>query len=127
MNIVYGLYENMDDIIAKREIILFEGMKSVLIARGYGFKNCGAILTSHLNPGQMKLLAGLSVKYSLRIVFALDKEVDVFQDRNIQSLKRYVNVESFWDKDNLLDKKDSPVDKGQAVFERLYHNKIKVR
>lgn len=127
MNIVYGLYENLNDIIAKKEVILFEGMKSVLIACGFGFRNCGAILTSHLNPGQMKVLAGLSVKYGLKIIFALDKEVDIFKDRNIQSLKRYVNVESFWDKDNLLDTKDSPVDKGPQVFERLYKNKIKVR
>ncbi len=71
MNVVYGLFENMESIRLKNEVILFEGMKSVMIARGFGYKNCGAILTSHLNSAQMRILAKLGV----RVVFALDKEI----------------------------------------------------
>lgn len=115
MAVVYGLHENMKDILEKREVILFEGMKSVLIARGYGVKNTGAILTSHLNPCQMKILA----KLGCRIVLALDRDVDVTKDRNAQILKQYTNVFYLYDFRNLLDEKDSPVDKGRAVFEQL--------
>lgn len=123
MNIIYGLFENKESILEQKEIILFEGMKSVLIARDYGFKNTGAILTSHLNPGQMKILARLGV----RVVFALDKDVKIKQDRNIEILRRYVNVEYIYDFKDLLDEKDSPVDKGVEVFSKLYETKIKYR
>lgn len=116
MSVIYGLSENLSEIKAKNEIILFEGMKSVLLARGYGFKNCGAILTSHLNPGQMKILARLGV----RVMFALDKDVDVTKDHNVQILKQYNNIYYLFDFKNLTDAKDAPVDKGEAVFKQLY-------
>lgn len=116
MAIVYGLYENREAISAKHEVILFEGMKSVLLARGYGYKNAGAILTSHLNPGQMKILARLGAN----VVFALDEEIDVRADRNIQKLKQYVNVSYLYDFHHLLQAKDAPVDRGETVFSKLY-------
>ena len=116
MALIYGLYENLEYIRQKKEIIIFEGCKSVLIAHTWGLKNCGALLTSHCNPYQMKILAQLGCK----VVFALDKEIDITQDKNIQKLKNYVNVEYVYDKDNLLDEKDSPVDKGKEAFKSVY-------
>ena len=113
---IYGLFENMEEILKKKEIIIFEGCKSVLLARSWGIQNTGALLTSHLNPAQMKLLAKLGV----RVVFALDKEVNIKKDHNINKLKQYVNVEYVWDKDNLLEEKDAPVDKGVETFDKVY-------
>lgn len=121
MNVIYGMYENMEAILKKKEVILFEGCKSVLKADTWGIKNSGAILTSHLNPCQMKILARLGV----RVVFALDKDVRIKDDRNISKLKRYVNVEYLWDHADLLDDKDSPVDKGKAVFQKLYEQRLR--
>lgn len=121
MDTIYGLAENMEHILKAREIILFEGCKSVLIADTWGIKNTGAILTSHLNPNQMKILARLGCK----VVFALDKDVRIRDDHNISKLKRYVNVEYFWDREDLLDDKDAPVDKGLDVFKKLYTQKLK--
>lgn len=123
MNVIYGLFENLEDILKQREIIIFEGCKSVLIAYTWGIKNCGALLTSHLNPQQLKLLISLGV----RVVFALDKDVRVRDDHNINKLKQYVNVEYLWDKKDLLDDKDSPVDKGGDVFKELYETRLKYR
>lgn len=120
LNTIYGLAENMDAILAKREIILFEGCKSVLLADTWGIHNTGAILTSHLNPNQMKILAKLGCK----VVFALDKDVVVRNDYNIRRLKQFVKVEYIWDKDNLLDNKDAPVDKGQDVWKKLYEGRL---
>lgn len=116
MDLIYGLWENRDAIAAKREVILFEGMKSVMLARGFGFLNCGAVLTSHLSAGQMKLL----IKLGCSVVFAFDKDVDARKDHNIQKLKQYVSVFALWDKDGLLEEKDAPVDKGEEVFRKLY-------
>lgn len=123
MDVIYGLYENMQSIMNKREIILFEGCKSVLLADSNGIHNTGALLTSHLNPAQMKILAKLGV----RVVFALDKDVRVRDDRNINKLKRYVNVEYLWDKEDLLNDKDAPLDKGIEIFESLYRNRLRLR
>lgn len=117
LDVIYGLYENKDNIIRSHEVILFEGMKSVLLARGFGFKNAGAILTSHLNPSQVKVLAKLGVN----VVFALDEEVDPRADRNIKALRQYVNVSYIFDFKRLLQEKDAPVDRGEAVFRTLYN------
>ena len=123
MSVIYGLFENMEEILKKKEIIIFEGCKSVLLARSWGIRNTGALLTSHLNPAQMKLLAKLGVK----VVFALDKEVNIKKDHNINKLKQYVNVEYVWDKDNLLEEKDAPVDKGVETFDKVYEYRHRFR
>lgn len=120
LNTLYGLAENMAEIQKQREIILFEGAKSVMLADTWGIKNTGAILTSHLNPNQMKILA----KLGCRVVFALDKDVTVREDHNIKRLKQFVRVEYIWDKDNLLEVKDAPVDKGPEVWEKLYEGRF---
>ena len=123
LNVIYGLSENLDSIKQKGEIILFEGCKSVLIADTWGIHNTGAILTSHLNPNQMRLLARLAC----RVVFALDKDVAVREDHNINRLKQFVKVEYICDKDNLLDDKDAPVDKGLETWKKLYEGRVSWR
>lgn len=120
---IYGLSENLEFIKDKKQIILFEGCKSVLLADTWGIKNTGAILTSHLSFNQLKILA----KLGCDVVFALDKDVDIRADQNINKLKRYVRVESICDQQDLLDSKDSPVDKGCEVFKRLYNERTILR
>lgn len=123
INTIYGLYENMDEIKKAGEVILFEGCKSVLIADTWNVHCCGAILTSHLSTNQMKIL----IKLGVRVTFALDKDVDVTQDKNINKLKQYANVSYIFDSGNLLDAKDSPVDKGFDTFKNLYIHRRKLR
>jgi len=119
ISVVYGLYDNLEHIKKAGEVILFEGCKSVLLADTWGIRNTGAILTSHLSPTQMKLLLSLGV----RVVFALDKDVDILEDKNIRKIKNYVNVSYIRDTSGLLDEKDAPVDKGLEVFQKLYANR----
>lgn len=123
INTIYGVPENMDKIKEKHEVVIFEGCKSVLLADTWGIDNCGAILTSHLSDNQMKILA----KLGCDVVFALDKDVNIRADKNIQRLKRYVNVYYLYDFEDLLDAKDSPVDKGKDVFMKLYDQKFKLK
>lgn len=122
METVYGLAENLESIQNAGEIILFEGCKSVLLADSWGIRNTGALLTSHLNQNQLKLLIALGC----RVVFALDKDVRVREDRNIRRLSRYVNVEYLWDYGDLLGEKDSPVDRGEEVFRKLYETRLRL-
>lgn len=123
MDTIYGLVENMEHILKSREVILFEGCKSVLLADTWGIHNTAAILTSHLNPHQLKILA----KLGCRVVFALDKDVRIRDDHNINKLKQYVNVEYLWDREDLLDEKDAPVDKGLEVFKKLYEQRLRYK
>ncbi len=123
MATIYGLFENMEAILKAKEVILFEGCKSVLIADTWGIHNTGALLTSHMNPHQMKILARLGC----RVVLALDKEVKVRDDHNIAKLKNYVSCEYLYDKSDLLDPKDSPVDKGKDTFLKLYSERLRFR
>ena len=123
MDTIYGAQENFEEIKKKREIIIFEGCKSVLIADSWGIHNCGALLTSHLNPNQFLILA----KLGCRVVFALDKDIDIRKDHNIQKLRRYVQVQYLFDSNNLLQPKDSPVDRGKEVFQALYDKRYQYR
>lgn len=123
LNTIYGLYENKDAILERKEIILFEGAKSVIIAHGWGIENTGALCTSHLNTSQFKLLIQLGV----RVVFALDAEIDIRQDAYIKRLLPYVPVEWVKNRDGLLGDKDAPVDKGIEVWSKLYDRRERLR
>lgn len=120
LDTIYGLSENYEEIRKKHEIILFEGAKSVLIAYDWGFRNTGAVLTSHLNSWQVKILAELGCD----VVFALDKGIDVREDENIKKLRRYVKVSYVFDRNDLLKDKDSPVDEGRETWEKLYKERV---
>lgn len=123
INTIYGVIENIEAIKSSHEVILFEGCKSVLIADTWGVHNCGAILTSHLSSSQLKILAKLGAS----VTFALDEEIRIKDDKNIQKLKNFVNVYYLWDRWNLLRPKDAPVDMGEKVFKTLYENKVRLR
>ena len=123
LDTIYGFAENRDEILAKKEIILFEGAKSVMLADSWGIKNTGAILTSHLNPQQFQLLIRLGVN----VVFALDAEINIRDDKNIMKLLPYVPIWWVRNQDGLLEDKDSPVDKGEEIFQFLYDKRKRVR
>lgn len=123
LDTIYGLWENREAIREKGEVILFEGAKSVMIASGWGIHNTGAILTSHLNPNQFQIL----IKLGVRIVFALDAEMDIRKDENIRRLIPYARVDWVRNKDGLLEEKDAPVDKGKEVFDRLYSERRRLK
>ena len=46
------------------------------------------------------------------------------EDTIVSKLKAFYNVSVIWDTNNLLDKQDSPVDKGKDVFSELWENRI---
>lgn len=123
LDTIYGLSDNLDEIRSKNEIILFEGAKSVMLAATWGIGNTGAILTSHLNPYQFQILIRLGV----RIVFALDAEIDIRCDKNIKRLLPYAPVEWVVNRRGLLSEKDAPVDRGPEVFRQLYEERRRLK
>jgi DNA primase len=120
LDIIFGYYEHLQNFKDKKEIILFEGEKSVMLCDTWEIYNTGAILTSHLNPLQINILLKLGVK----IVFALDKEINIKEDDNIKKLSKFLKIEYIKDCNNILTEKDAPVDKGKDVWLELYERRL---
>lgn len=93
-----------------------------MLADEWGIRNSCAILTSHLNSQQLIFL----IKLGVRVVFALDEDVDIKEDVNIQKLKRYVRIEWVRNLDNLLSSKMAPVDAGFEVWKELYERRSSI-
>lgn len=119
LDTLFGFSDDRQAIMEKKEIIVFEGAKSVMLAHSWGINNTCAILTSHLNPQQLLFL----IKLGIRVVFALDEDVDIREDMNIAKLKRYVRIEWVKNCDNLLSSKMAPVDAGFEVWQNLYERR----
>ena len=122
LDTIAGYWEHSESIMEKREIILFEGLKSVMLAHTWGIQNTGAIMTSNLSELLMRRLIALGV----RVVFALDAGVDVAKKKNIQKLTRYIKVEAVIDQSGLLEEKMAPVDRGQEMWMQLYNNRVRL-
>lgn len=118
---LWGLHINKDKILEKKEVILVESYKSVMKLMGWGIENAVAVLTSHLNSHQLKILIGLGVN----VVVAFDKDARPRQDEEILKLKRFCKVEFIEDKQGLLGEKDAPCDNTFNIWQELYEKRKK--
>lgn len=134
---LYGLNKNIDYISKSGKIILFESEKSVLRCDTYYKENnfavavCGSSISSY----QRDIILSLGVK---EVFLAFDKEYESIDSdecyeyaENIKlkakMFSNYCTVYVLWDRENLLEYKDSPVDKGKEVLEKLMKSKIEVK
>lgn len=136
----YGLYENQDNIRKARKVRLFESEKSVMLFESYyGRENniALALCGTNFTIAQRNILISLGVR-----------DVDILLDREycelwfteeyknskerkqmtmyfkklrkmVSLMLNYFNVNIVLDSDELLDLKDSPIDKGKEVLELL--------
>lgn len=125
INFFGGLKENESNIKQQEEIILVEGIKSVMKLWGWNIRNAVSCGTANLNKGQIQTLLELDTK---TVVVAFDKD-KTYKDvtSHLGILPKFVNVYVMIDKENLLDKKMSPCDVSLDVWNKLYDNKIKVK
>lgn len=128
MDYFQGLEKTLKYIKEQNEIIIFESIKSVMKAYGWGYKNCVSAEKHTLTPEQISLL----VKLKVNVVFAYDSDVsynDGEVKENIDIMRKVTNVYVISDKDLLLggsSTKNAPVDCGQDIWEELYFSKRKV-
>lgn len=132
---LYNLNNSKDAIQVIKKAIVFEGEKSCLLYASYfGEENditvavCGSALISY----QVKLLLSLGVT---EIIVGFDKQ---FQEIGDDEWKRWTKkltdintkygkdckISFLFDKDKLLDYKDSPIDKGPDVFMELFKRRV---
>lgn len=103
------------------EIIIFEGIKSVMKVDQWGFHNAVSAETSTLNEAQVELLIRMRVK---NVVIAFDQDVKLPKIRKCtELLKKFTNVWVVYDKWKLLHEKDSPPDQGETVWRTLYERR----
>lgn len=128
MDYFQGLNITLPYVKENNEIIIFESVKSVMKAYGWGFCNCVSAETHSLTKEQISLL----VKLRSNIVFAYDTDVD-YKTKDVQKsinmLRKVTNVFVIQDPKRLLggvETKNAPVDCGQEIWEELYTNKRKV-
>ena len=130
---LYGLNINKNNINQRQFAIVFEGEKSVLLMDSY-YPNSTAVATcgSSLHKAQVDLLIKNNVS---EIIIAYDKENIGYEKTEeyfnklynmCNKYKHYCNFSFVFDREGLLLDKDSPIDRGKDVFERLLNNRIKV-
>lgn len=135
---LYGLNFTKDAINKSGKVVIFEGEKSVMLMDSYygNDNNSVAICGSTLQRAQVEILFK-ECKID-EIIIALDKEygdkwsekTDKFFEKMVATCKKfnkYCSCSFIFDREGLLREKDSPVDRGKEVFEKLYNKRVKVR
>lgn len=130
---LYGLNITKDNIKKQGYCFLFEGEKSVLQMDSFKQPNCGvAVCGSQFNKHALKIL--LTECNPKEIVICFDKEELPNSHKYFDKLysigrkyQNYCNFSFIYDRDNLLELKDSPTDKGEEVFNKLLKKRVKVR
>lgn len=119
-----GMMQAADDVKKSGEIIIVEGLKSVMKLDQWGFHNVVSAETSTLNEYQIELLIKMQVK---NVVIAFDKDVKLKKIHDcVKLLKKFTNVYVVYDKWHLLKDKDSPPDEGESVWKTLYNRRIRI-
>lgn len=134
---LYNLNNSKDNIKTMKKAIIWEGEKSCLLYASYfGIDNdisvacCGSSLIAY----QVKLLLDLGVE---EIIIGFDKQFKEFNDdehkklvKNLKNIHKkygiYVHISYMFDKWNLLEYKDSPIDKGKETFLELFKRRITI-
>lgn len=135
-SILYGLYENLEEIKKYKTVIVFEAEKSVMqLASFKEFPSIGvAVCGSSFSDIQIEILKIIGVE---NIIFAFDKEYEEVEsvDEEIQiekinvfiaKTRLFFNVSVIHDKSDLLSLKNSPTDKGEKTFLKLYKERIMI-
>ena len=121
--ILFGEYQHKKEIQEDGSVIVFEGEKSVMLAEEYGYQNTVCVGGHEITEDKVKRLLKLKVD----IILAFDKDVsfsDVYKEA--KKLSQFTNVYAIYDRNNLLNPKDAPVDQGWLVWDILYENRKRI-
>lgn len=130
---LYGLNYTKDNIKKNGYAFLFEAEKSLMQLDNFSMDNCGvAVCGSNFNKYQLQIL--LRSCYPKEIIICFDKENNGFDDKYFNKLwnigKKYSNYCNFsfiYDRENLLNLKDSPTDKGEVIFKKLLERRTRIK
>ena len=121
-----GWQQALPEVLNRKSVVIFEGIKSCIKAYGWGIPNTVACETSALSDGQLQLLIKTGIP---EIIIAWDSDQkfkDIVKDPKIQMLRKFTSVSIIRDTKGLLGEKEAPVDKGEAVFRILLEERIRL-
>jgi DNA primase len=120
---LFGLHKTLPFILDKKELILFEGYKSVFKSWQYNFRNCASIEGDDLSDLQVNLIKSFGLDCSIILCYDKDKTPDeiIEQANKLTNRKVYI-VYDFMDW--LEGEKSSPVDEGEFLWSELYSEKM---
>ena len=130
---LYGLNVTRKNIRAHNICFLFESEKSVLQMEGFKLPNCSvAVCGSNFNKYQLNILMKTCAPHE--IVLCFDKEELPGEDKYFNKLwdicqkyKNYCNFSFIYDREGLLNLKDSPTDRGEETFIKLLGKRVIVK
>ena len=130
---LYGLNWNKGNIQKEGICFLFEAEKSCMQMESFQRSNCSvAVCGSQFNKYALKIL--IQNAHPQEIIICFDKEEIPPKEEYFNKLynigRKYQNYADFsfiYDRESLLDLKDSPTDKGEEVFEKLLKKRVKIR
>lgn len=118
---LYNLHRSLPFIREKNEIIMWEAEKSCLKSHQIDYFHTVSQMGSDITKVQAEIVKRISP--DIKIILAYDKGFKPYEIKEMAKVfGDYKNVHAIFDLDNLLDDKDSPVDKGREVWEELYNN-----
>ena len=143
---LYGLDKHMKGILKTKKVVIAESEKSVMLAHDYYGENAFVVATCGFNISNWHrdVLLSLGVE---EVMLAFDKDFELQEFENCdednpeyQKFLRYVSriyslahkftafcrTYILWDDIDLLDKKDSPFDKGKETLEILMKHKVEI-
>jgi DNA primase len=116
--LLFNLHRAKPYIEKHKEVLVFESAKSCMLAYQYGFKNAVSLEGNEMSNVQAFLL----IKLNVNIVFCFDKDMDDMFVKKQAMLIRNRICYAIFDYEDKLDEKDSPIDKGEAIWKYLYTN-----
>jgi hypothetical protein len=129
---LYGLNFNKENIKQTGIAYLFEAEKSVLQLESFNMLNCAvAVCGSKLNKYALDIL--VRECHPKEIVICFDQEEEPKSSNYFNKLYAicqkysiYSNFSFIYDKEHLLNLKDSPSDRGEKIFKRLLETRVRV-
>lgn len=130
---LYGLNITKENIRKRGVCFLVESEKAVMQMESFSFPNCSAaICGSNFNKYQLNIL--MKACCPTEIILCFDKEELPGEEKYFNKLynicKRYgqyCNFSFIYDREGLLDLKESPTDRGEEVFVKLLEKRVRVK
>lgn len=119
---LYNLHKALPAILETKEIIIFEGYKSVMQAWQYGCRNCVSIEGDSISPAQVAIIKKLGLDVTITLCFDKDKTVKQIKEQAEKLSNR--TVYGVYDVDGDLVEKQAPVDAGPIIWKKLYRDKL---
>ena len=130
---LYGLNWTKDNIKRTGTCFLVEAEKSVLQMESWDLPNCSAaVCGSQFNKHALKLL--MQTARPREVVICFDKEEKPGSEDYFYKLynigkkySTYCDFSFIYDRENLLELKESPTDRGADTFWKLYKKRVRVK